>query len=66
MKDLGVHALLFFFAGSVIVIIGTLFSETDDARAKAILPRRLLRFFLGSLLVLGVMLVCEHTLASVH
>jgi hypothetical protein len=66
MKDLGVHGLLFLFAGFVIVIIGTLFSETDDARARAILPRRLLRFFLGSLLVLGIMLICEHTLASVH
>jgi hypothetical protein len=65
MKDLGVHGLLFLFAGFVIVIIGTLFSETDDARARAILPRRLLRFFLGSLLVLGVMLICEHTLAAV-
>jgi hypothetical protein len=65
MNDLGFHVLLFFFAGSVIVIIGTLFSETDDGRAMALLPHRLLRFFLGSLLVLGIMLVCEHTLAAV-
>ncbi len=63
MKDIGFHLLLFFFASAVVVVIGTFFSETDDRRAVAILPRRLFRFFLGSLLVLGIMLICEHTWA---
>ena len=66
MKDIGFHLLLFLAAGTVIVVIGSLFSESDDKAALRVLPKRLLRFFLGCALVLVVMLVCEHTLASIH
>ena len=52
--------------GTVIVIISTLFAESEDAQALAILPRRLLYFFAGCVAVAGVMLILEHTLASVH
>ena len=66
MNDLPFHLLLFVVGGTVIVIISTLFAETDDAKALAILPRRLLYFFAGCTAVAGVMLILEHTLASVH
>lgn len=66
MKDLLVHSLMFLGAGSIIVVIGTFFSETEDDAAFRILPRRLLRFFAGCLAVLGAMLLFEHTFASIH
>lgn len=66
MKDLGLHLLLFGLAGTVVVVIGTLFSEPDDRAALRALPRRLLVFFAGCAVVAGVMLLLEHTVASVH
>ena len=66
MKDLPFHLLLFLVSGSVIVIISAMFSEADDRAALRVLPRRLAYFFGGCLLVAGVMLVCEHTFASIH
>lgn len=66
MNDLPFHLFLFVIAGSVIVIISTLFSETEDAAALATLPRRLLYFFAGCSAVAVVMLILEHTLASIH
>ncbi len=66
MNDLPFHLFLFVVGGTVIVIISTLFAESEDAQALAILPRRLLYFFAGCAAVAGVMLILEHTLASVH
>ncbi len=66
MNDLPFHLLLFVIAGTVIVTISTLFSETEDRAALAILPRRLLVFFAGCFAVAVVMLILEHTLASIH
>lgn len=66
MKDLLVHSLMFFGAGSIIVAIGVMFGEPDDERALKVLPGRLVRFFAGCLAVLGVMLLFEHTFASIH
>lgn len=65
MHDLGTHALLFLVTATVIVAVSCMFSEQEDRAALAVFPRRLLKFILGSGLVLGVMLVLEHTLASV-
>ena len=65
MKDLPLHLLLFAVAGAVIVVIGAMFAEPEDERMLATLPRRLLTFFLGCLAVALVMLICEHTFASV-
>jgi hypothetical protein len=66
MNDLPFHLLLFFIGGSVIVVISALFAETEDIDALAILPRRLLYFFAGCATVAVVMLILEHTLASIH
>lgn len=66
MNDLGFHLLLFFASGTVIVVISVLFTEPDDRRALAVLPRRWLVFFAGCLAVAAVMLLFEHTLASIH
>ena len=61
-----VHLLLFLVASLVIVLIGTLFAESDDSAARREFPRRLIKFLVGCSIVLGIMLVCEHTLASIH
>ena len=66
MNDLPFHLFLFVLAGSVIVVIGTFFAESEDRAALKALPRRLTTFFLGSALVAVVMLICEHTFASIH
>lgn len=65
MNDLPLHLFLFVVSGSIIVVIGSMFAEPDDAKMVKILPRRLLAFFLGCGAVTAVMLICEHTFASV-
>ncbi len=65
MKDLPIHILLFLISGAIVVAIGALFAEPEDDAALALLPRRLLGFFLGSAIVVAVMLICEHTFAAV-
>ena len=65
MKDLGFHLLLFVFSGIAIVAVSAMFSEPDDKNAVRILPRRLIAFFIGCFVVTAVMLLFEHTLASV-
>ena len=63
---MGLHVALFLFSGFVIVTIQTLFSEPDDTEARKALPRRLLHFFGGCVLVAVVMLVFEHTFAAIR
>ena len=65
MKDMGVHLLLFFIVGIVVVLMGALYGEADDSRVLKALPRRLLVFILGCGAVAAVMLILERTLASV-
>lgn len=65
MKDLPLHLLLFFLTGTVVVVISTLQAEPDGSVARRVLPARWLKFFLTSALVVAVMLLVEHTLASV-
>jgi preprotein translocase subunit Sec61beta len=65
MHDLGTHALLFLVTASIVVAVSCMFSEEEDRAALAVFPRRLFKFMVGSGIVLGVMLVLEHTLASV-
>lgn len=64
MKDLPIHLLLFFVAGTIIVLVGAMYAEPDDKRMLEVLPRRLITFFLGCAAVTAVMLICEHTFAS--
>lgn len=65
MTDLLVHGLLFTLLSAVIVLMGTFYAEPDDAKALRGFPRRLLFFFLGCAALTGLMLLAEHTVASV-
>jgi len=66
VKDWPFHLLLFFIAGTIIVVIGAMFAEQDDRAMLKSLRKRWVHFFLGCLAVVVVMLICEHTLASVN
>lgn len=65
MNDLLVHALLFALLSAVIVLMSAFYSEPDDSKALRAFPRRLLFFFLGCAALTGLMLLAEHTVASV-
>ena len=64
MNDLPFHLMIFAITGAVIVIVSAMFSESTDAAALRVIPKRLLYFFFGCSVVAGIMLVLEHTLAS--
>ena len=66
MNDLGLHLLLFSIVGVAIVTLSAFFSEVEDDRALKTIPRRLLFFFVGCTLISVVLIVFEHTVASVH
>jgi cell division protein FtsW (lipid II flippase) len=66
VKDWPIHLLLFLLAGAIVVVVSAMFAEPDDADMVKALPRRLLTFFLGCTAVIVVMLICEHTFASVR
>jgi len=65
VKDLPVHLALFLVIAIPIVVLGAFYSEADDARALRSIPRRLLMFVIGCCVVVGVMLICEHTFAAI-
>lgn len=65
MNDIGFHLMLFLASTAVVVSVSCMFTEADDTRALRLFPRRYLTFVFVSALVVGVMLVIEHTLASV-
>lgn len=65
MNDVGVHIALFLAMSIAIVGLGVIFSEADDAAAARSFPRRWLYFVGGCLLLAGVMLALEHTVARV-
>ena len=62
--DLAVHLLLFLVASAVIVLMGSFYSEADDAKALRAFPRRLAVFLAGCGVLVAVLLVCEHTFAA--
>lgn len=66
MKDIGLHLLLLILAGTAITVVTTLFAEPDDGEALRALPRRWLKFFLTTAAVIAVMLLLEHTVATVN
>ncbi len=66
MKDYLFHGSLFLFAGTVIVAISCMFADADDGMAMKAFPKRWLTFFGGCTIVVLIMLLLEHTLASVH
>ena len=65
MKDYGTHLALFAIVGTAIVVLNAVFAEPDEARALRSLPKRLLWFFAGCGILVAIVLVLEHTLASV-
>jgi hypothetical protein len=65
VSDLLIHLLLFGVVSFAIVLMGSFFSETDDARALRSLPRRLAVFLFGCAVLAGIMLAVEHTFAAV-
>ena len=66
MNDLPTHLALFAVAALVIVGVSAAFSEMEDGAALRLVPRRLLYFVVGCATLTGVMLVLEHTVASVR
>jgi len=65
VNDLWVHLLLFAILSAVIVLMSAFFSEPEDGPALRSFPKRLLVYFLGSAFLMGILLLFEHTLASV-
>ena len=66
MNDIGIHLLLFFLISAAIVLMSAFFADMDDARALRTYPKRLIYFLFGCAVLTGVMLLCEHTLASIY
>jgi hypothetical protein len=66
VNDLWVHLLLFAILSAVIVLMSAFFSEPEDGPALRSFPRRLVVFFVGCGILTGVLLLFEHTLASVN
>ena len=65
MNDIVVHILLFLVAALAIVGLGSCYADAADGPALRNFPRRFLMFLLGCGLLALVMLVLEHTIASV-
>jgi hypothetical protein len=63
--DPAVHILLFVVISAAIVLMSAFFSESEDVRALKGMPRRLAVFVVGCAVLTALMLVCEHTFASV-
>jgi hypothetical protein len=65
MIDPLVHLLLFLAVVAVIVTVARFFFTTDDAKALRGTPRRIVKFLFWCGFVVGLMLLAEHTVASV-
>ena len=65
MNGLLVHVGLFVVLSVAIVVMGALYAEPDDQKALASVPRRLGVFLISCAAVACVMLLLEHTFASV-
>lgn len=66
MSDLIVHIVLFLIASLAIVGMGSCYADGEDAPALRRFPRRYAMFVGGCALLAGVMLLLEHTVASVN
>ena len=65
MNDLIPHIGLFLVSTLVIVAVSCMYTEADDQKAVRLFPRRYLTFVFVTSVVVAVMLVAEHTFASV-
>jgi hypothetical protein len=63
--ELAIHAGLFCLLSLAIVVMGAFYSERDDRRALASVPRRYAVFLASCAGVALVMLALEHLFASV-
>lgn len=66
MNDLWFHLLLFVLIGAGIVAAAAFYSEPDDAKALRGLPRRLGMFALGCGILAALLILAEHTVASIR
>jgi hypothetical protein len=65
MSDIVIHVALFLVASLAIVGLGSCYADADDALALKHFPRRFVMFVAGCGLLAAIMLVLEHTVASV-
>ncbi len=63
--NLVLHVALFLVVAAAIVVLGSFYSERDDAAALRSLPRRFTYFLLGCAALTAVMLVLEALFVSV-
>jgi hypothetical protein len=61
-----VHGVLFLAVALAIVLVHGFFFTTDDKVALRTVPIRLGRFVFWCAVVAGVLIVAEHTVASIH
>jgi preprotein translocase subunit Sec61beta len=66
MDDLGLHIALFLLSAMVIVAVTCMYTEAEDGKAIRLFPRRYATFVLASAAIVVVMIVVQHTMASVH
>ena len=66
MTDIGIHVLLFALIGAGIMAMASFYSETADGPALRGLPRRFVVFVIGCGILAALMVVAEHTVASVR
>ncbi len=65
MNDPVVHLVLFALIGAGIALLAAFYSEPEDRPALASVPRRFLVFVVGCGILTALMLLAEHTVASV-
>ena len=65
MRDLPTHLGLFALIAVAIVALGAMYAEPSDEALLRSFPRRFLYFVGGCALLTAIVLVLEHTVASV-
>ena len=65
MNDRLIHLLLFVTLSAVIVLMGAFYGEPDDSKALHGFGRRLIVFLIGCAVLAGIIILAEHTVASV-
>jgi hypothetical protein len=66
VNDVGTHLLLFALIGVGIMAMASFYSEAQDRPALRSLPRRFVVFVIGCGILAALMVLAEHTVASVH
>lgn len=65
MSEIAIHILLFLVASLAIVGLGSCYADAADGPALRNFPRRFMMFVAGCALLALIMIVLEHTIASV-